>query len=85
MCWLFFVFQYFFALFQVNEDILQYEEIMEWLHEAEAKLADVHKRFRYRNQDYAERLEFQAEFEKYDDRVQALFQIISSAIKMRFA
>nr|XP_039255183.1 nesprin-1-like [Styela clava] len=57
---------------QVDENTIQYEEVMFWLSEAEEKLAEVHKRFRYRHQDYPDRLELRAKFGEIDDQAQLL-------------
>jgi hypothetical protein len=47
-----------------DEEILEYEDVMAYLKEAESTLADVHKLFKYRQQDYLKHREFKTEMEK---------------------
>lgn len=54
---------------QVDENIIQYEDIMSWLMDAEGTLADVHKRFKYQGQDYKNYKQLLKDFEKRDEQV----------------
>lgn len=49
-------------ILQIDEDVIQYEDMMAWFVDAESQLVDVHKRFKYRGQDYGDLVNFKQQF-----------------------
>lgn len=53
----------------MDEDVIQYEDLMSWLSEADSMLQDVHKLHKYRQQDYLDHRAFKTELEHKKDLV----------------